>query len=326
MSSQSIAGRSVTTGPQTATSTSGTSPRRRRRPPIIAIGVLLGPFLVVFALAYVLPLLYALQESFFTEERSGLGLGGGERVFAGFANYLEAISMPEFTAGIGRVLLFGIVQVPVMLGVALLLALIFDALTSRWSALVRLMTFMPYAVPGVIAAILWAFLYLGGTSPFVAAFAALGIDVDLLGEDAVLWSMANIVTWTWTGYNMIIIYSALKAIPTELYEAAAMDGASPLRIAWSIKVPLVAPALTLTGVFSIIGTVQLYNEPVILKPFTTAISADYTPNMAVQNVAFAFNDYGLAAAMAILLAMGTFVLSFGFMRLTKSNTGRKADS
>ncbi|GEC75433.1 carbohydrate ABC transporter permease [Microbacterium maritypicum] len=298
------------------------APRRRHRRglPLSALLGLLVPFLVLFLLAYVLPLLYALQESFFTQKRSGLGLGGGERVFAGIANYVQALQTPEFTAGIGRVLLFGVVQVPIMLGAALLLALIFDAVTTRWTGLVRLMTFMPYAVPGVIAAILWAFLYLPGTSPFIGVLGAFGIEVDFLGDDTVLWAIANIVTWTWTGYNMIIIFSALKSIPSELYEAAAMDGASPARIAWSIKVPLVMPAISLTGVFSIIGTIQLYNEPMILKPFTSAIDAGYTPNMAVQNIGFTFNDYGLAAAMAIILALGTFVLSFVFTKVTGGQT------
>lgn len=301
----------------------GSLPPRRRHSRGLPLSALLGllvPFLLLFLLAYVLPLLHALQESFFTQKRSGLGLGGGERIFAGIANYVLALQKPEFTAGIGRVFLFGVVQVPIMLGAALLLALIFDAVTTRWAGLVRLMTFLPYAVPGVIAAILWAFLYLPGTSPFVGALGALGIEVDFLGNDTVLWSIANIVTWTWTGYNMIIIFSALKSIPSELYEAAAMDGASPIRIAWSIKIPLVMPAISLTGVFSIIGTIQLYNEPMILKPFTSAIGADYTPNMAVQNVGFTFNDYGLAAAMAIILALGTFVLSFFFTKLTGGQT------
>ncbi|MFD1572577.1 ABC transporter permease subunit [Agromyces cerinus subsp. nitratus] len=125
----------------------------------------------------------------------------------------------------------------------------------------------------MIAAILWAFLYLPGTSPFVAALANVGIDVDFLSSDVVLWSIANIVTWTWTGYNMLVIYSALTGIPQELYEAAAIDGAGAWRIAWSIKIPLVAPALVLTTFFSIVGTVQLYAEPTVLKSYSSAITS-----------------------------------------------------
>lgn len=294
-----------------------------RRAKLRAIWLLLTPFVVLYMFAYVLPLLYAMLESFFRERRSGLGIGGGERSFVAFSNYVEAIQMPEFRDGIGRVLLLGAVQVPIMLGMALLLALAVDALADRYAGFARFCAFLPYAVPGVIAAILWAFLYLGGTSPFVQWFAAAGIHVDFLSPKMVLWSMANIITWTWTGYNMIIIYSSLKSIPTELYEAAAIDGAGPIQIAWRIKIPLVAPALILTGIFSIIGTVQLYSEPMILRPFTAAINASYTPNMAVQNVAFALNDYGLAAAMAVLLALGTALLTFAFSKISGGMTSKK---
>ncbi len=288
-----------------------------------AIWLLLLPFLVLFVFSFVVPLVYAVVESFFTEQRSGLGIGG-ERVFAGFVNYVNAIQKTDLLEGVGRVLVFGIVQVPLMLVVALALALAVDALKGNYPKFVRLSAFLPYAVPGVIAAILWAFLYLPGTSPFVAALASVGIDVDFLSSDVVLWSIANIVTWTWTGYNMLVIYSALTGIPQELYEAAAIDGAGAWRIAWSIKIPLVAPALVLTTFFSIVGTVQLYAEPTVLKSYSSAITSGYTPNMAVQDVAFGLNNYGVAAAMAVLLALGTFVLSFGFLRLANSITARRS--
>lgn len=289
-----------------------------------AVGLLLTPFVLLYLFIYLVPLVYAVIESFHRERRSGLGIGGGERVFVGFSNYVEALQMPEFRSGIGRVLLLGVVQVPIMLVAALLLALAIDALSDRYATVARLCAFLPYAVPGVIAAILWAFLYLGGTSPFVQWLAAVGIDANFFSSNIVLWSMANIITWTWTGYNMIIIYSSLKSIPSELYEAAAIDGAGPIQIAWSIKVPLVAPALFLTGIFSIIGTVQLYNEPMILRPFSAAIDASYTPNMAVQNVAFSLNDYGLAASMAVLLAIGTAFITFLFSRISGGMTSKKA--
>jgi multiple sugar transport system permease protein len=289
-----------------------------------AIWLLLTPFLALFLFAFVMPLVYAVVESFHTEKRSGLGIGGGERVFAGFANYVNAVAHSDLLTGVGRVLLFGIVQVPFMLLVALAMALALDTLTGRFPQLVRLAAFLPYAVPGVIAAILWAFLYLRGTSPFVAALANVGIEADFLNKDVVLWSIANIVTWTWTGYNMLVIYSALTGIPRELYEAAAIDGAGAWRIAISIKVPLVAPALVLTTFFSIVGTVQLYAEPAVLRSYSTAITSGYTPNMAVQDVAFALNNYGMAAAMAVLLAMGTFVLSFGFLRCANRLTAKRA--
>jgi len=176
----------------------------------------------------------------------------------------------------------------------------------------RLAFFAPYAVPGVIAAIMWGFLY----SPSLSPFSAVTQNVAFLGADLVLWSIANIVTWVYVGYNMLIIYSALLAIPTEIYEAAKIDGASNWTVAWQIKIPLVTPALILTAVFSIIGTLQLLAEPQTLRSFSTAISSTFTPNLAVYTTASVPNP-SLAAAFSVVLALSTFVLSFVFLKVTQ---------
>ena len=92
----------------------------------------------------------------------------------------------------------------------------------RFQRFFRLAFFLPYGIPGVIAAILWSFLYLPGLSPVVAALRDTGFGtVNFLGTNSALWSIANIVTWEYTGYNMLIIYAALQAIPADLYEAGA---------------------------------------------------------------------------------------------------------
>ena len=80
----------------------------------------------------------------------------------------------------------------------------------------------------------------------------------------ILFSIMNIITWAYVGYNMIIMYSALKSIPAELYEAAEIDGASQWRLAWSVKIPLIRPAILLTVIFSVIGSFQIFNEPSLL--------------------------------------------------------------
>jgi multiple sugar transport system permease protein len=144
----------------------------------------------------------------------------------------------------------------------------------------------------------------------------MGIEVDFLGAGSVLWSIANIVTWTYTGYNMLIIVAQLKAIPGEIYEAARIDGASPFRVATSIQIPLIAPALVLTTIFSIIGTLQLFAEPQILQTIAPAIDSQYTPNLSAYTTAFAYNDYNVAAAQAVLIALVAFILSFVFLRLS----------
>ncbi|MFD0599558.1 carbohydrate ABC transporter permease [Catellatospora coxensis] len=131
-----------------------------------------------------------------------------------------------------------------------------------------------------------------------------------------LWSIANVVTWVYVGYNMLIIYSALMAIPTELHEAARIDGAGRLWIAWSIKIPLVMPAIVLTTVFSIIGTLQLLAEPQVFRSFSSAVSSTYTPNLTVFSLS-AIPNFNLAAAFSVVLALTTFVLSFAFLKSTQ---------
>lgn len=276
----------------------------------------LAPFIVLFALTFVLPIVYAIYESLQKTEASGLlGLGGSKTVFAGVANYSRALHDPAFLASIRRVLLFAAVVVPVMILLAVALALLLDTASARWTRFFRATYFMPYGVPGVIASILWGFLYTPGTSPILGGLASLGLHPDLLGASTVLWSIANIVVWEFAGYNVLVITAQIQAIPGDLYEAARIDGASSWQIARHVKLPLLRPAIVMTTVFTIIGTLQLFAEPLILKPVSTGISNTYTPNLAAYNSAFSNNDYHLAAAQAVLLALAALILSFGFLRI-----------
>jgi multiple sugar transport system permease protein len=299
----------VTTSADAAPAAPGRRPLRRRRTAHRgAVTFFILPFGVLFTLFFVLPVGYAVWQSLYVVERTGL-FGPAREVFGGLAQYERVFSDGPFWQSIGRVLLFGVVQVPVMLGIALLLALLLDSGLARGGRFFRLAFFLPYAVPGVVAAIMWGFLY----SPSLSPFTAVTSNVDLLSADFVLWAMANVVTWVYVGYNMIIIYSYLMSIPTEIYEAARLDGAGPARIAWSIKIPLVAPALVLTTVFSIIGTLQLLAEPQVFRSFSSAVSSTYTPNMTVYSTS-SIPNFNLAAAFSVVLALATFVLSFTFLK------------
>ena len=279
-----------------------------------AIAIFLAPFGALFALFYVIPIGYAVYQSMLVVEREGT-FGPAVQVFGGLSQYVAVFENEAFWSSIGRVLLFGVVQVPIMLGVALVLALLLDSPLVRGSKFFRLAFFAPYAVPSVIAAIMWGFLY----SPNLSPFTGVTETVDFLSAGTVLWSIANVVTWVYVGYNMLIIYSALLAIPSEIYEAARLDGASQLRIAWSIKIPLVVPALVLTGIFSIIGTLQLLAEPQVFQSFSSAVTSTFTPNLTIYSTA-SIPNISLAAAMSVVLALATFVLSFTVLKLTQRRT------
>lgn len=276
-----------------------------------ALAVFLVPFLSLFVLFYLVPILYAVYQSLLTVERDGT-FGPAVQVFGGLTQYIAVFQNEPFWSSIGRVLAFGVVQVPIMLGVALVLALLLDSPLVRGSKFFRLAFFAPYAVPSVIAAIMWGFLY----SPNLSPFSAVTSSFDFLSAETVLWSIANVVTWVYVGYNMLIIYSALLSIPQEIYEAARLDGAGQFRIAWSIKIPLVVPALVLTGIFSIIGTLQLLAEPQVFQSFSSAVTSTFTPNLTIYSTASVPN-ISLAAAMSVVLALATFVLSFTVLKLTQ---------
>ncbi|MFE1646088.1 carbohydrate ABC transporter permease [Microbacterium sp. P01] len=289
---------------------------RIRNAPIGALLIFVGPFAALFILFYLVPICYAIWKSLQVVEREGT-FGEAKEVFGGLAQYARVFENEVFWQSVGRVLLFGAVQVPVMLGLALIFALLLDSPLLRGKRFFRLAFFVPYAVPGVIAAIMWGFLY----SPRLSPFTALTSQVDLLSADFVLWSIANVVTWVFVGYNMLIIYSTLLSIPPDLYEAARLDGAGQLRMAWSIKIPLVRPSLVLTAVLSIIGTLQLLAEPQTFRAFSSAVTSTFTPNMTIYATS-AVPNVPLAAAMSVVLALATFILSFTFLSLTR----RKAAS
>jgi multiple sugar transport system permease protein len=277
----------------------------QRKQHLAAYGFVL-PFFVVFAAMLVAPLIYAGYLSFFVDR-----LVGGVS-FVAFENYLRAFQDPGFLAGLGRTALVLVIQVPIMLGLALFFALALDSGRARGSKALRLLIFLPYAVPGVVAVLMWGYLY-GKQFGLIGQITdAVGLpSLNLLSETNILFSVMNIITWTYVGYNMIVMYSALKSIPAELYEAAEIDGASQWRLAWSVKIPLIRPAIILTVIFSVIGSFQIFNEPsLLLELAPTAITQSFTPNFYAYNLAFVNHDVNYAAAIAFLLGFVIMIVSY----------------
>ncbi len=283
----------------------------------------LAPAIVLFLAFLAAPIGYTIYLSFRSSRVSGLGLGLNARheIWAGMANYRQALGDPEFLASVRRVGLYGLILVPTMMGLALLFALLLDSRRSRAKSFSRIAIFLPYAVPAVIASLLWGFLYLPDVSPFVYLMQKVGItSPDILSSSGIIFAVANIALWGGTGFNMIVLYTSLKAIPGDLSEAAMIDGASEVQIAWRIKIPMVMPSLVMTFIFSMIATLQVFAEPTTLKPLTNTISSTWTPLMKVYRDAFTRNDIYSAAATSVIIALATILLSFGFLKLV----GRRA--
>lgn len=280
----------------------------------------LFPFLICFIAVFMIPIVLSIIKSFYKLSGNGGLYGGAEGLqekFVGFDNYIWVVQSEKFWHGIGRVLLFALFQIPFMIIGALILALILDSFLIKRIAFYRLSFFLPFAIPGIIAAIMWLYLYTPTLSPL---YAVIPKEFSFLDRNIVLFSMANMTTWTYTGYNMLIFLAALTAVPTELYEAARIDGASGFQIVTKIKIPLVSKAVFLTVLLSIIGTVQLFNEPSVLASRANWMGADYTPMMMAYNTmmgSLSPSGDGPASAVTIMMALIAGTLAIIYASLQK---------
>lgn len=274
-----------------------------RKPKREYIGMLYClPYVVVFLFGMIIPMFYALYLSFFKQSL----LGG--TTFAGFDNFIAAFKDEALWSGFRRVLIYAAIQIPLNLILSLVAALILDSQRIRHIAVPRILLFLPYAVPGVIAALMWGYIY-GDKYGLVGQIASMvgATAPNMLSEKLMLFAIANICTWCSLGYNMLIYYSALIGIPTELYESARIDGASELRIAWSVKIPQIRGPIMMTVLFSVIGTLQLFNEPsILMNSAPNVITSNYTPNLYAYNLAF--NGQNLNYAAAVSLVIGVIVM------------------
>lgn len=263
------------------------------------------PFLVVFAAFLVAPLVYSIYLSLFQHR-----LIGGD-TFVGLANYGEVFTDPKFWSALRRVAVFLVVQVPIMTVLALVAALGIDSGRLKGSGFYRILLFLPYAVPGVVAALIWGFMYGDKFGLTASVNSLLGTHIAPLASNVILGSIGNIVTWEFMGYNMLIFYSSLKVIPRELYEAAEVDGAGAMSIVRWIKLPALRGSIVISIIFSIIGSFQLFNEPNLLQPLApNAITTNFTPNLYAYNLSFAGQQINYAATVAIVMGVITAVIAY----------------
>lgn len=301
-----------------------TNKRHRERHDAITGWSFMLPFVLLYVLVFVIPIGVAIRASFFRMTATGGGLfGGGKQAetFVGLENFKWVATDERFWTGMARVIAYAAFQIPIMIIAALALALILDSFLVKRVGIFRLGNFLPFAIPGIVAAMIWLYIYIPELSPLVKGLAAIGIEVDFLGKGwPILASMANMTTWTYTGYNMLIFLAALQAIPHDLYEAARLDGATGWQIVRRIKIPMVSGAALLAVLLSIIGTVQLFNEPAVLAPSNPWMGDAYTPMMMAYNTMFGKitpGGDGPASAVSIMMALIAGVLAIVYALLQR---------
>jgi multiple sugar transport system permease protein len=266
------------------------------------------PFIVVFFMFLVVPLIYSIYTSFFTTR-----LIGGT-VFSGFANYTQALASGAFWTGMGRTILFAAIQVPIMIIIAAFFAAMFDLGVARFGTFFRTIFFLPFAVPGVVATTMWSSMLESPIGVFPRIFADLGLpNPNFFGPGHLLGVIVLIAIWEWTGFTIIILYTALRSVPRDVVESAVVDGAKLSRIVTRIKLPIIRPAIILVVIINVIGALQLFTEPYLLMPLTANISNNYTPTLYMYEQAFSAQFYNFAAAIAVVLALIIIIISGVFL-------------
>lgn len=286
-------------------------PRRRRGRSIATKAyvpyLFILPVLVLFVGFKVYPIIASFVMSFTTRL-------GGQDVFAGVENYVRMVQDPTFWKALSNTFIILFVQVPIMLFLALLLAVALNAAFVRWMPLWRLGVFLPSVVGLVAYGILFANLLNRDFGLINWTLSWFGIPaVDWLTDP--FWAKIAImiaITWHATGASAIIYLAGLQSIPRELYEAAEVDGAGSVRRFWSLTIPLMRPIILFTIVMSTIGTLQLFSEPYVITAGGPN-NETLTLSMYLYNNAFKYFDFGYASALAWVLAL--FVTLVGLIQV-----------
>jgi multiple sugar transport system permease protein len=279
-----------------------------------------APALFVIALFFLLPVLAGFALSLTDFDLYALADIRNLRV-VGLDNYLHTLRMPLFWQALGNTLYFVVVGVPLSIALALGAALLINSRLARCKAIFRTALFAPVVTTLVAVAVVWRYLFHSRYGVINHGLETLGVaPIDWLGDPH--WAMPTIIllaVWKNFGYNMVILLAGLQAIPTELYEAAHIDGASWWRQIVHITLPMLAPTLTMVGILTTAGYFQLFAEPYVMTqggPLRSTVSVLYL----MYEEGFKWWNFGTASAVAFLL----FAVIFGATSMLLRIGGRGA--
>jgi raffinose/stachyose/melibiose transport system permease protein len=232
--------------------------------------------------------------------------------FIGLANFSRLLHDPAAVQAIEHTLLIAVAVTIIQNGIGLLLALgVNSAIKSR--NLLRVFLFAPAVVTPIVTAYLWRNL-LGPDGAVNSLFRAVGLSSwqqDWLGSPRLaLWSVVAVIVWQFAGYSMVIFLAGLQSVPSEIHEAATMDGAGPVRRFWSVTRPLLAPAFTINLMLSIIGGIKLFDQVYALTVGGPGHATD-TMSTLIYKDAFQLSEFGYSVALAVVLTVIVAVVSTG---------------
>jgi multiple sugar transport system permease protein len=267
----------------------------------------LAPFLLLFSTMVIYPIALGVKLSLY-------GQRGARMWYIGFQNFATIFQDSRFWESFRIPLFLLLVQVPLMIFIATLIAFSYERLQKKGGAFFRFVYYLPYTIPGIVTGIIWSYIFSDGMSPFRTVIDLLGYSgTKILTRQHLPSILLVIILWAFTGYTAFIIYSSLISIPKEFSEQAQLDGATFWQIAFKIKVPLLKGVFIPLFIFNAIGAIQVFNEPWMLSKLVI-LPSNYTPAMYIYNSAFAQGRFTYAAAMGLILAFLTFLISLYVLR------------
>ncbi|WP_207308512.1 carbohydrate ABC transporter permease [Bacillus timonensis] len=263
-----------------------------------------GPALILFLAFTVYPIIASFLLSFQTKVE-------GEYTFSGFANYIRLFNDPLFYKALGNTFIILLVQVPIMLFIAVVLAVFLNSSLIGMKGFYRVAFFTPAITSLVAASVIFVLLLNTDYGLINYMLQSIGLEKVAWLTDSI-WARVSLIlvtTWRWAGYNMVILLAGLQSIPHSLYEAASIDGAGPIRKFFYITIPQLKPVLLFTFILSTIGSFQLFDEPYNLTgggPNNATLTITYY----LYNQGFGYFDFGYASAIAYVVVLFIAILSW----------------
>ena len=282
----------------------------------------IAPFFILFALVGLFPLVYTFVVSLFDWH-----LLKGQGDFVGLQNFTEVLQDRFFWNSLfNTVSIFLLSAIP-QLAVALFLAAVLDQ-NLRAKTFWRMSILLPYIVTPVAVAMIF-------TNMFGEQYGLINNVLGNFGLDPVMWksetlpshiAIATMVNWRWTGYNALILLAAMQAVPRDLYESAALDGAGAVRRFFSITLPSIRPTMVFVVITSTIGGLQIFTEPRLFDPATAGGSQRQfqTTVLYLWEMAFQRQNFGKASTIAWLLFL--IIVLFGLINYLISRRIATADA
>jgi raffinose/stachyose/melibiose transport system permease protein len=245
--------------------------------------------------------------------------------FVGLQNFADLAADPTARQAVWHTVVIAVAIMVIQNGVGLLLALGVNSMIKTRNVL-RVLLFAPAVVTPIVTAYLWRNL-LGPDGAVNSLLSAVGLgswQQDWLGDPHLaLWMIVLVIVWQFAGYSMVIFLAGLQSIPREIYEAAAIDGTGSVRRFWSVVRPLLAPAITINLMLSIIGGIKLFDQVYALTGGGPGHATD-TISTLIYKDAFTLGEFGYSIALAVVLTIIVAIVSAG--QYTVLNRNERAAS